>query len=386
MEFQRVAQVEKPADSPEAAAIWRALVEEARQRPWMWRFLTIRGAALLDRVVANYRNLLALSRQQRRALLRRAGMGLAGAALLLSLGSGPVFAADITVDGTCTLADAITAANTDTATGSCSAGSGADTITLQGNVTLTATNNFSNDSFANNGLPVVTSEITIDGGGFTISRSSADQFRILEVSASGDLTLSNATLSGGHPQRSGMYGSYDNNGGAVWNAGNLAVVNTTITGNTGFKGGGVYNSGTATLQNSTISSNTAYYGGGVYNYNGTATLQNSTISSNTANGKGGGVYTSGGNLSAVNSTISGNSTYRNGGGLHLSGPATITGSTISGNSTSGNVPGYGGSGISIRSGHTVTIANSTISGNTGERYGGGILSERPEITSRLVGV
>ena len=35
-------------------------------------------------------------------------------------------AATITVDGTCTLADAITAANTDTATGSCSAGSGSN--------------------------------------------------------------------------------------------------------------------------------------------------------------------------------------------------------------------------------------------------------------------
>ncbi|MEZ4561033.1 MAG: hypothetical protein R2851_29580, partial [Caldilineaceae bacterium] len=38
------------------------------------------------------------------------------------------YAATISVDGTtCTLADAITAANSDTATGGCVAGSGADT-------------------------------------------------------------------------------------------------------------------------------------------------------------------------------------------------------------------------------------------------------------------
>ena len=74
------------------------------------------------------------------------------------------FAADITADGTtCTLIDAITAANTDTVTGGCLAGAGADTITLTADVILTT------------GLPAITttSVITIEGAGFTISRSSA---------------------------------------------------------------------------------------------------------------------------------------------------------------------------------------------------------------------
>ena len=48
-----------------------------------------------------------------------------------------VHAADITVNDTCSLKNAITAANTDTATGGCAAGSGADTITLTGDVTVT---------------------------------------------------------------------------------------------------------------------------------------------------------------------------------------------------------------------------------------------------------
>ena len=45
-----------------------------------------------------------------------------------------VHAASITVNASCSLDDAITAANTDRATGSCPAGNGADTIRLTGNI------------------------------------------------------------------------------------------------------------------------------------------------------------------------------------------------------------------------------------------------------------
>ena len=53
-------------------------------------------------------------------------------ALLIWLALTPVArAADINVSGACTLVDAITAANTDTATGGCEAGNGADTLILE---------------------------------------------------------------------------------------------------------------------------------------------------------------------------------------------------------------------------------------------------------------
>ena len=64
--------------------------------------------------------------------------------LLLAVNGAPAGAvapaATITVDGaTCTLADAITAANTNTATGGCDTGSaGADTLNLTANIGLTA--------------------------------------------------------------------------------------------------------------------------------------------------------------------------------------------------------------------------------------------------------
>ena len=48
----------------------------------------------------------------------------------------PVMAAVILVDGTCTLVDAINAANTDSASGNCLAGSGADEIQVTVDVSL----------------------------------------------------------------------------------------------------------------------------------------------------------------------------------------------------------------------------------------------------------
>ena len=70
--------------------------------------------------------------------------GLAGAmkiliAILLFLAMAlPASAADIQVSSTCTLNNAIRSANTDTATGGCTAGSGDDNIILTGNLTLAA--------------------------------------------------------------------------------------------------------------------------------------------------------------------------------------------------------------------------------------------------------
>jgi hypothetical protein len=73
---------------------------------------------------------------------------------------------------------------------------GADTINLAAasTYTLTATND------GDNGLPVITSEITINGNGATIARSSAvgtPNFRIFRVAADGNLTLNDLTVENG---------------------------------------------------------------------------------------------------------------------------------------------------------------------------------------------
>src|SRR5919106_5206070 len=82
---------------------------------------------LLPRVAHYTAQLQALPRRVRRALERRYARPLVSLALLLALGQGPVLAATIHVNGsTCTLVEAIQSANTDSAVGGCSKGSGAD--------------------------------------------------------------------------------------------------------------------------------------------------------------------------------------------------------------------------------------------------------------------
>ncbi|MGH7961310.1 MAG: hypothetical protein ACRERD_05730 [Candidatus Binatia bacterium] len=77
-------------------------------------------------------------------------------ALLLAVGQGQGLAATINVTDGCTLVDAITAANTDMIAGSCTAGSGADTLVLDAVSTHTLTASASYLQ-GHNGLPIVAS-------------------------------------------------------------------------------------------------------------------------------------------------------------------------------------------------------------------------------------
>ena len=98
-------------------------------------------------------------------------------------------------------------------------------------------------------------------------------------------------------------------------------------------------------------------GGGIYAYS-TLTLTNSTISGNSA-------------------TVSG--TYAGGGGLYSDGSLSISGSTISGNALLGSMPsGSGGGGIFIFDGGYVL--NSTITGNSSSRDGGGVQNDDTSLT------
>jgi hypothetical protein len=158
-------------------------------------------------------------------------------------------AATIGVGGGCTLVDAITAANTDTVTGGCSAGSGADILILpRSTQTLTAVNNNTNGP---TGLPVIISELTIEGNGSTITRDSALEFRILAVGATGNLTLQNTRVSGGAATEG------RGEGGGIDNAGILALRNVEVERNTAYLGGGIDNSGSLTFDCCSILSNTA---------------------------------------------------------------------------------------------------------------------------------
>jgi len=115
----------------------------------------------------------------------------------------------------------------------------------------------------------------------------------------------------------------NNYGGAIHNAGNLTINNSTLDQNNSFCSGGAITSwagSTLTVNNSTFSNNNAGAigsGGAIYGYsNATVTINNSTFNGNsaTADGFGGAIWIESGNLTVNNSTISGN-TAGSGGGI-----------------------------------------------------------------------
>ena len=205
----------------------------------------------------------------------------------------------------CSLADRIRAANTDRGSGECPAGSGADTITLTGDIVL------------NQALPTITSDITIDGAGFSISGDGAH--RIFEVYWPGALTLENITLKDG----------LADSGGAIYNAGTLTIRRSSLRDNVATLWGGGLTSafGFLTVESSSFIGNSALTGGAIYSNDIRASIVNSTFSANRAANYGGGIDVQGGNLTIVNSTLYGNGS----GGLNQSsGTVKLRNSIIAG--------------------------------------------------------
>jgi CSLREA domain-containing protein len=164
-------------------------------------------------------------------------------------------------------------------------------------------------------------------------------------------------------------------GGGIRNEGELMLGAVTTNNQTFGSGGGIYNAADATLTlfGGAVRNNiAAKTGGGIDNFGGTVQLFGSSISNNRA-GNGGGLAssTSGGNMIVWNSTISGNlatqSQLGGGGVLNDLGSLTLGNSTISGNSAprGGGAANFGG---------TVFSVNSTVTENEAGDTGGGLLN------------
>src|SRR5690348_17563366 len=142
--------------------------------------------------------------------------------------------------GAAGLVAAINAAN--------AAGGGA--ISLAPGCTYTLTAAASSGQLGANGLPRITTRITIAGAHATITRSSSQQFRILEVDGpGGNLSASALTITGGDASQPG--------GGVFNNAGTLTLNSSAVTRNTTLAdAGGILNkAGTAVLNASRVSGN-----------------------------------------------------------------------------------------------------------------------------------
>jgi len=140
-------------------------------------------------------------------------------------------------------------------------------------------------------------------------------------------------------------GSANDNGGAIYCSGTLAVINSTISNN---DGAGIRNDSNLSLLNSNITDNTNTSGScaGIRNSGGNVEINNSNISNNIQTG----------------------TTYLNGVAVqnYDGGTMTIANSEISGNSGIDSA-------IRIREGN-LTITNSTISNNINELTSGGAIS------------
>ncbi|MBO7726355.1 MAG: hypothetical protein J6S40_07785, partial [Thermoguttaceae bacterium] len=219
----------------------------------------------------------------------------------------------------------------------------------------------------------ITKGMTIDAasiGGMTINADGKSRvFNVSGGNSSNSVELISLTISGG---------STDDGGGII-NSGSLKLTGSTVTNNSATRyGGGIYNSGTLNVASSTISGNSSEdVGGGIFN-SGTLNVASSTISDNSSEDSGGGIYNSG-TLNVASSTISDNSSEDSGGGIFNFGTLNVTNSTVSGNVAiyiyeyNGKVWQYGeGGGIYSDYDSTLTVINSAIFGNTAGSYGGGV--------------
>jgi hypothetical protein len=113
-------------------------------------------------------------------------------------------------------------------------------------------------------------------------------------------------------------------------AGEVTISALTIRNGQGEFGGGVLNDGTLTIVDSTVTGNTAGFGGGTFNA-GTLNIVDCTFSGNNTT-EGGGVYSSSGTtLTITNSTFSGNAASVAAASIVNHGTLHITNSTFSNN-------------------------------------------------------
>ncbi len=316
------------------------------------------------------------------------------AILTVLLLASPVYAADIRLSSSCSLADAIIAANHDRLEGGCPAGRGADTITLTRDITL------------DSGLPKITSAITIEGNGYTIS--GANRWRIF-YNEGGALTIHDLTMTKGYVEgdlitnadRSHknttanpiggaivnwegaltISGSaFSDNlaeyfGGAIYNRdGTLSISSSTFSDNLADENGGaIFNRGRVSISDSSFSDNLAdEEGGAIYNRDGTLSISDSTFSRNSADSWSGAIYNGWyGELSIVNSAFSNNSAENNGGAIFNRGELSISSSTFSNNSAD-----WLGEGGAIFNVGELSISDSTFSRNSADFWGGAIVNGR----------
>ena len=277
------------------------------------------------------------------------------------------------IDGSVSLREAILAIN---------AGPGGDTINL-GVGTYTLSRLGAGEDLASTGdldilksvsiYGVSSSQTIIDG-----SLMSAAPDRLFDIQSGATVTINGVTLTRG----SGSGGVFINTGasltvnnvvfdsntgnigGGLQNNGTFTATSTVFRNNSANNGAGFDNSSTTTLTDVEFISNAAGNSGGGFRNSGTATLNRVTFTGNTAN-NGAGIYNNGAaaSLTLTNTTISGNTADSFGGGLSTARVVAATNVTIAYNTASGG-SGTGGGVYTFGGSGNVNLKNSIIANNT----------------------
>ena len=266
--------------------------------------------------------------------------------------AAPASAANITVSSTCSLPNAITAANTNTATGGCIAGDdgepGDEDI-----ITITATPGVANVITLSAALPQVTSKIRILGSGGYVSIDGDDSYRVFSVGSGGELRLGSLSIDNG---------SAATGGGMRVELGGIAVLfnvqffDNVASGSGGSGGGAIHNAGTTTIINGYFVRNSAPWGGAIDNA-GTLRVYRSFISYSDASGYGSAFMMQYTGVALIQNSIIINSTGPSAIKLLDTSDTTITHSSIENNAGHGISVGWSGEG------HTPTLKlrNSALS-------------------------
>jgi hypothetical protein len=277
--------------------------------------------------------------------------------------------------GQAALVAAINAANT--------AGGGKITLAPHCDYQLTSADN------GENGLPVITTKITINGRHATIDGTNS--VRVFEVDGpGGNLSLRAVKITGGS--------AADFGGGIANLGGGVTLDHSQVSGNSAvMAGGGIAQAtfdpssvATLTVRHSSVSGNqqtlpasdSGLGGGGILNVVGVVTLDHSKVNGNTAQGFVGGGIASGDyfNFSSTDSVlivkhsqVNGNTAPNAGGGgvQNLLGSATVDHSQVNGNtSLNGGGIASGNAGSPDLTAHLL-VKHSKVNGNTATAGPGG---------------
>ena len=276
---------------------------------------------------------------------------------------------------TCTLRDAILAAN---------GSAGTDTIhfDLAANTTITLGSQ----------LPVITDTLIIDGStAVSLTVSGDNKYRVFEIGSGTTVTMTDMTIMAGKAV-SGT-SCPDACGAGILNGGQLGLDRMIFSNNEAYLGGGLYNRAGAALTAvlSEFSVNTANngagiyhessdkllversvfsgndgsnFGGGIFILAGTITIDRDHFEDNTANW-GGGIFLSGGTMDADQSTFTTNTVKIGGGAFYSADRVKLSGSSMTGNAANWGGAIYNGSSGRMDSSDNSLTSNTAIAGGGG---------------------